>query len=51
MRDSIAAVSLSGTLIETAEAVATAGFDGVEIFESDVLQWSRGARCCGRASP
>lgn len=34
---SIATVSLSGTLEDKLEAVARAGFDGVEIFENDLL--------------
>jgi 4-hydroxyphenylpyruvate dioxygenase len=34
---SIATVSLSGTLIEKLEAAASVGFDGVEIFEADLL--------------
>jgi 4-hydroxyphenylpyruvate dioxygenase len=33
----IATVSLSGTLPEKLEAAATVGFDGVEIFENDLL--------------
>lgn len=37
MRRSIATVSLSGTLNEKLTAVANAGFDGVEIFEQDLL--------------
>ncbi|MFD0664283.1 sugar phosphate isomerase/epimerase and 4-hydroxyphenylpyruvate domain-containing protein [Thermocatellispora tengchongensis] len=37
MRKSIATVSVSGTLTEKLEAIAAAGFDGVEIFESDLL--------------
>ncbi len=37
LRKSIATVSLSGTLPEKLEAAATAGFDGVEIFEADLL--------------
>ncbi|WP_435111704.1 TIM barrel protein [Nocardiopsis synnemataformans] len=37
MRRSIATVSLSGTLEEKLEAAARAGFDGVEIFESDLV--------------
>ncbi|SCK08862.1 bifunctional sugar phosphate isomerase/epimerase/4-hydroxyphenylpyruvate dioxygenase family protein [Vogesella sp. LIG4] len=37
MRHSIATVSLSGTLPEKLEAIAAAGFDGVEIFENDLL--------------
>lgn len=34
---SIATVSLSGTLLDKLEAAAAAGFDGVEIFEADLL--------------
>ena len=34
---SIATVSLSGTLTEKLEAAASIGFDGVEIFEADLL--------------
>src|SRR3954447_20618708 len=37
LRKSIATVSLSGTLPEKLEAVAAVGFDGVEIFENDLL--------------
>ncbi|MEW9555424.1 bifunctional sugar phosphate isomerase/epimerase/4-hydroxyphenylpyruvate dioxygenase family protein [Nonomuraea sp. NPDC050783] len=37
MRKSIATVSVSGTLPEKLEAIAAAGFDGVEIFENDLL--------------
>ncbi len=37
MRTSIATVSLSGSLTEKVEAVSRAGFDGVEIFENDLL--------------
>ncbi|WP_174875235.1 bifunctional sugar phosphate isomerase/epimerase/4-hydroxyphenylpyruvate dioxygenase family protein [Vogesella oryzae] len=37
MKHSIATVSLSGTLPEKLEAIAAAGFDGVEIFENDLL--------------
>ncbi|MGW7350010.1 bifunctional sugar phosphate isomerase/epimerase/4-hydroxyphenylpyruvate dioxygenase family protein [Streptomyces sp. NPDC054784] len=37
MRKSIATVSLSGSLSEKLDAVAAAGFDGVEIFENDLL--------------
>lgn len=37
MRTSIATVSVSGSLTEKLEAVARAGFDGVEIFENDLL--------------
>jgi 4-hydroxyphenylpyruvate dioxygenase len=37
LRKSIATVSLSGTLPDKLEAAAAAGFDGVEIFENDLL--------------
>ncbi|GLW09438.1 4-hydroxyphenylpyruvate dioxygenase [Microtetraspora sp. NBRC 13810] len=37
MRTSIATVSVSGTLTEKLAAIAAAGFDGVEIFENDLL--------------
>ncbi len=40
MRRSIATVSLSGMLREKLEAIAAAGFDGVEIFENDLLQFA-----------
>jgi 4-hydroxyphenylpyruvate dioxygenase len=37
MRKSIATVSLSGPLADKLTAIAEAGFDGVEIFENDLL--------------
>jgi 4-hydroxyphenylpyruvate dioxygenase len=37
MRKSIATVSLSGTLEEKLSAAALVGFDGVELFESDLI--------------
>ncbi|WP_329039077.1 sugar phosphate isomerase/epimerase and 4-hydroxyphenylpyruvate domain-containing protein [Streptomyces sp. NBC_01725] len=37
MRKSIATVSISGSLTEKFDAIARAGFDGVEIFENDLL--------------
>ncbi|MDF2709424.1 MAG: 4-hydroxyphenylpyruvate dioxygenase [Nonomuraea muscovyensis] len=37
MRRSIATVSVSGTLAEKLDAIAAAGFDGVEIFENDLI--------------
>ncbi|MFC5814943.1 bifunctional sugar phosphate isomerase/epimerase/4-hydroxyphenylpyruvate dioxygenase family protein [Nonomuraea harbinensis] len=37
MRKSIATVSVSGTLTEKLEAIAAAGFDGVEVFENDLV--------------
>jgi 4-hydroxyphenylpyruvate dioxygenase len=39
MKRSIATVSLSGMLREKLEAIAAARFDGVEIFENDLLQF------------
>lgn len=44
MRHSIATVSLSGTLPQKLEAIAAAGFDGVELFEPDFTHWS-GSAC------
>jgi 4-hydroxyphenylpyruvate dioxygenase len=40
MKTSIATVCLSGGLNEKLEAIAAAGFRGVEIFESDLLSYS-----------
>src|SRR4029077_7274189 len=37
MLRSIATVSLGGTLVDKLQAIAAAGFDGVEIFENDLL--------------
>ncbi len=37
MRRSIATVCLSGTLEEKLAAAAAAGFDGVELFENDLI--------------
>ncbi|EJZ07382.1 bifunctional sugar phosphate isomerase/epimerase/4-hydroxyphenylpyruvate dioxygenase family protein [Mycolicibacterium vaccae] len=37
MRTSIATVSLSGSLVDKLHACAAAGFDGVEIFEPDLI--------------
>ena len=39
MKQSIASVSLSGDLAEKLEAIAAAGFEGVEIFENDLLSF------------
>ncbi len=44
MKKSIATVSLSGTLREKLEAVAAAGFSGVEIFENDLLSFDGSAQ-------
>jgi 4-hydroxyphenylpyruvate dioxygenase len=40
VRHSIATVSISGMLSEKLHAIAAARFDGVEIFENDLLQFS-----------
>jgi sugar phosphate isomerase/epimerase len=40
MRNSIATVCLSGGLREKLEAIAAAGFRGVEIFENDLLSYN-----------
>ena len=37
MKTSIATVSLSGSLTEKLHACAAAGFDGVELFEPDLI--------------
>ncbi|MCF8516913.1 MAG: sugar phosphate isomerase/epimerase and 4-hydroxyphenylpyruvate domain-containing protein [Rhodobacteraceae bacterium] len=37
MKTSIATVSISGTFAEKLEAIAKAGFDGIEIFEQDFI--------------
>ena len=39
LKKSIATVSLSGTLPDKLEAAAAVGFDGVEIFENDLLTY------------
>src|SRR4051794_3841229 len=40
MQTSIATVSVSGGLAEKLEAIAAAGFTGVEIFENDLLSFN-----------
>ena len=44
MLRSIATVSLGGTLLEKLNAIAAAGFDGVEIFENDLLYFDGSPR-------
>jgi 4-hydroxyphenylpyruvate dioxygenase len=44
MLRSIATVSLGGTLMEKLTAIAAAGFDGVEIFENDLLYFDGSPR-------
>jgi len=48
MRTSIATVSTSGTLTEKLQAIAAAGFQGVEVFENDFLAFDGTARDVGR---
>lgn len=48
MQTSIATVSLSGDLDEKLQAIADAGFDGVEIFENDFLTFDGGPADVGR---
>ena len=40
MKTALATVSISGTLREKMEAASKAGFQGVEIFENDLTQFS-----------
>jgi 4-hydroxyphenylpyruvate dioxygenase len=48
MQKSIATVALPGTLVEKLEAAAAAGFDGVEIFEPNLLAHGGSPREFGR---
>jgi 4-hydroxyphenylpyruvate dioxygenase len=48
MKTSIATVSISGDLGEKLPAIAAAGFDGVEIFETDLLAFDASPREVGR---
>jgi 4-hydroxyphenylpyruvate dioxygenase len=48
MRTSIATVSISGDLKEKLQAIAKAGFDGVEIFENDFLAFDESPRQVGQ---
>jgi 4-hydroxyphenylpyruvate dioxygenase len=48
MKTSIATVSISGGLDEKLAAIAAAGFDGVEIFETDFLTYPGSPRDVGR---
>jgi 4-hydroxyphenylpyruvate dioxygenase len=48
MKTSIATVSISGDLGEKLAAIAAAGFDGVEIFEADLLAFDATPREVGR---
>lgn len=48
MKTSIATVSISGALDEKLAAIAAAGFDGVEIFENDLLVYDASPSEVGR---
>ncbi|MEZ5832551.1 MAG: TIM barrel protein [Dongiaceae bacterium] len=48
MKTSIATVSISGDFIEKLSAIASAGFDGIEIFENDFLAFDGSPRDVGR---
>ncbi|WP_337271161.1 bifunctional sugar phosphate isomerase/epimerase/4-hydroxyphenylpyruvate dioxygenase family protein [Oryzifoliimicrobium ureilyticus] len=48
MKTSIATVSISGELPQKLQAIAAAGFDGVEIFENDFLAFDGSPRDVGR---
>lgn len=48
MKTSIATVSISGDLQQKLEAIAKAGFDGVEIFENDFLTFDESPKQVGR---
>lgn len=47
MKTSIATVSISGNFTEKLEAIAAAGFDGIEIFEQDFIAHDGGPREMG----
>ncbi len=48
MKTSIATVSISGDFAEKLQAIAAAGFDGIEIFENDFLVFEGTPRDAGR---
>ncbi len=48
MKTSIATVSISGDLAEKLDAISRAGFDGVEIFENDLLAYDESPRIVGQ---
>jgi 4-hydroxyphenylpyruvate dioxygenase len=48
MKTAIATVSISGNLRDKLEAIAAAGFDGIEIFEQDFIADEAGPREVGR---
>lgn len=48
MKTSIATVSISGSLTDKLEAIAAAGYDGIEIFEQDFIAFDGSPRDVGR---
>lgn len=48
MKTSIATVSISGDFREKLQAIAAAGFDGIEIFENDFLAFDGSPRAVGQ---
>ncbi|WP_407495923.1 bifunctional sugar phosphate isomerase/epimerase/4-hydroxyphenylpyruvate dioxygenase family protein [Pseudooceanicola sp. MF1-13] len=48
MKTAIATVSISGTLTEKLDAIAEAGFDGIEIFEQDFITDTGSAKDVGQ---
>ncbi len=48
LHKAIATISLSGTLVDKLEAIAAAGFGGVEIFEADLLAFDGSPGDIGR---
>jgi len=48
MKTSIATVSISGNFPEKLEAIAAAGFDGIEIFEQDFIAFDGSLAEVGR---
>ena len=48
MKTGIATVCISGDLEEKLRAIAEAGFDGVEIFENDLLSFDGSPRDVGK---
>ncbi len=48
MKTAIATVSISGNLVEKLDAIAKAGFDGIEIFEQDFIAHDGSPRDVGR---
>jgi len=47
LKTSIATISISGTLVEKLSAIASRGYDAVEIFENDLLSAAQSAKEIG----